>query len=143
MGHSFTTYKNKHIRSKDFKIEVWLFLLVEKSSSLTREYGWLTEAIENWKETAENPINGCMDPEFERFLTDTDKEEAFIELCSSIIEDLESFGEYVPKAYINKLCAYKPPYDVKVDNDTELYLSYGRRLVALISGNQQEKTVHV
>ena len=136
MGHSFTSFKEKHIRSKDYKVEVWLFLIVEKSVDWLAQEPWLKEAIVYWREQAELSINGCIDPDFDTFLISEDRVGVMKEICTSIHKDLSNFGKYLPKEYLNNLCGYKPPFDIKQDNESELYLSYGQKLIDLLSGNQ-------
>ncbi|OZG71059.1 hypothetical protein BTA51_23445 [Hahella sp. CCB-MM4] len=136
MGHSFTTFKEKHIRSKDSKVEVWLFLIVEKAKYLMDQEPWLKEAIAHWQEQAELSINGCIKPDFDTYLVSEHHVEIMIGICTSIQNDLNRFGKYIPKEYLNNLCGYQPPYEIKQDNDSEQYLSYGQKLLDLLSGNQ-------
>jgi hypothetical protein len=136
MGHSFTSFKDKHIRSKDYKVEVWLLLIVEKAADWMEEEPWLEAAMAYWREQAELSINGCLDPYFDAYLLSEHQIEVMKEICTSIQSDLNRFGKVIPKEYLNNLCGYKPPYDIKQDNDTELYLIYGQKLLTLLSGNQ-------
>lgn len=136
MGHSFTSFKEKHIRSKDYKVEVWLFLVVEKVTNRLEQEPWLKEAMVHWREQAELSINGCIDPDFDKYLVNEHHIEVMKEICTSIQNDLSNFGKVVPKEYLNDLCGYEPPFDIKQDNESELYLSYGQKLLDLLSGKQ-------
>jgi len=139
MGHSFTSFREKHIRSKDYKVEVWLFLIAKKFDAWVDNEFWLTEAIKHWKEQADLSLNGCIDPDLDAYLIDDYRVEILKEICASIQADLSGFGEMIPKEYLNDLCNYKPPYEIKHDNESELYLSYGRKLLDLLSGNQSSE----
>ena len=143
MGHSFTTFRNKHIRSKDYKIETWLFLVVREIDEFENCPSWLEESRHNWLEEAQLSLNGCMDLQFDKFLNSQEKVNLFREICKEIIGKLESFGEKIPKDFLNELCGYKPPCDIKDDNQTQLYLSYGKALLKLLDGEQTEKLVNV
>ena len=138
MGHSFTTFREKHIRSKDYKVETWLFLIVKEARKMVDAEPWLRRAILHWEKQATMPINGCIDPDLDQFITDDHKSKVLRTICQKIITDLKQFGDKIPKEYLNELCGYKPPNWIMEDNDTELYLVYGRALHGLLGGRQDE-----
>lgn len=141
MGHSFTSFKEKHIRSKDYKVETWLFLIVEEADKVLEDENWLEDARDYWQDQAEISVNGCIDPDLDRFLTDGRKIKVFRSMCQRIYSKLVRFGNKIPKEYLNNLLGLSPPFDIKEDNDTELYLRYGRALLRLLDGKQSEDCI--
>ena len=139
MGHSFTSFHGKHIQSRDYKIETWLFLIVKEIDVLIDKEPWLLEARNYWEDQAVISINGCIDPDLDHFLIDEHRVKVFRDICQKINLELLKHGEKISKDYLNELCRYKPPYDVKGDNETELYLSFGKALLELLDGNQNEE----
>ena len=141
MGHSFTSYKDKHIRSKDYKVETWLFLIVREADKILEKEPWLKEARDHWNDQATIAVNGCIDPDLDQYLTDDYKVKVFRSICQRIYSNLLTYGEKIPKEYLNELHNLRPPFDIREDNDAELYLRYGRALLALIDGKQSEECV--
>lgn len=141
MGHSFTTYRNKHIRSKDYKIETWLFFICREIDDMKNKPDWLLVARNAWLEEARISVNGCMDPRLDEYLDTNEKLELFKEICQKIMVKLAGFGEMIPKEYLNELCEKKPPCHIMEDNETELYFGYGKALLTLLAGKQSEECV--
>lgn len=82
-------------------------------------------------------INGCIDPCFDIYLTTEHRVEILKNICASIQNDLIAFGEIIPKEYLNNLCGYEPPDEIKMDNESRIYTEYGNKLLVLLSGNQE------
>ncbi|MBC7970933.1 MAG: hypothetical protein H7Z11_12565 [Verrucomicrobia bacterium] len=139
MGHSSVSLRGKHICAKDFKVQVWLFLLVREIDNMPEIEFWLKEARDFWQEEATLFINGCLDPELERFLTDNERLKLTHKLCQSVHENLLAHGNKISKDFLNQLCGCKPPCDFQIDNDTELYLRFSRALLKLLEGNQMQE----
>jgi hypothetical protein len=136
MGHSFTDFRGKHIHSKDYKIETWLRLMVQEIDSIIAPPVWLCNAREFWIDHVRNYVNGCMDPELDRLIKNDDQLNTFLTLCKSVQSRLQSFGQTIPKEFLNELCELNPPNHILKDNDTELYLKYAGALIQLLEGRQ-------
>ncbi|MFZ5986884.1 MAG: hypothetical protein ACOYWZ_07155 [Bacillota bacterium] len=145
MGTSFTSYNDKHIRSKDYKIEVWLLLLCKEIGEMSNAPEWLEKAKTYWFEHAKDHVNGVMDPCLDEFITDNSKLQLFLELCKKVYSSLLGFGEKISADYINNLYGYEKTFDYRIreDNLTELYLSYGRFLIKLLEGKQENEVESV
>jgi len=143
MGHSFTNYKEMYVHSKDYKVKTWLFLIIKEASSIMENEEWLKDACAHWEEQAVLSLNGCIDPNFDHFLTDEHRVVILINLCKSIYSELEKYGEKIPKEYLNELCRYDQSAKIKSDVDTEHFLSYGRALISLLEGTQSAPLVNV
>ena len=141
MGHSFTSFNDKHIRSKDYKVETWLFLICREIEKLSDKPEWLRSAHEKWLSEARLSINGCMDPEFDEILDTNEKVEIITKYFEKGLSILESFGGTISKEFLNEVCEKSPPFHVMEDNEAELYLSYGRAVISLLKGNQVEKCI--
>jgi hypothetical protein len=143
MGHSFTSFNEKHIRSKDYKVETWLLLIVIEAQNLSHKPEWLCEACEYWQNQGLHGVNGCIDPDLDKYLTGSDRVTLFLEICSSVYSKLNGFGDYVSKELLNSLHNLESPNDIREDNESELYLLYGRKLMDLLRGDQKEECVSV
>lgn len=143
MGHSITVYKQKNMISKDYKIEIWFRYVCQEIEKMEEPPKWLTDAKEEWKDTVNNYVSGCIYIELEEFLLDKEKENLFIKICETIYSELEQFKDIIPKEVINTLAGYKKGEEVRSDVKTELYLSYGRTLIRLIHGEQKEEVVYI
>ncbi|XGV97485.1 MAG: hypothetical protein ACAF41_32790 [Leptolyngbya sp. BL-A-14] len=139
MGHSSVSFRGKHICAKDFKIEVWLFLLVREIDQLPEIPSWLREARDFWYQEATLSINGCLDPDLDRFLLNDERLGLIQKLCQSVHETLLTHGNKVSKDFLNQLCGCDPLCSFQVDNDTELYLRFSRALHTLLEGNQTQE----
>ncbi len=136
MGHSFTSFRGKHVRSKDYKIETWLRLMVRQIENLPAVPDWLLKARDYWVEHARNYANGCMDPELDRYITTDKQREQVLELCNHIQKQLELSGEFISKDFLNELCECSPSHHIVEDNATDLYLRFNQAMLKLISGQQ-------
>lgn len=136
MGHSFTSFRGKHVRAKDYKIETWLRLMVRQIDSLSVVPTSLHVAHDYWVDHARNYANGCMDLDLDRYLVEEEERNTVLELCSNIQAQLELFGKFIPKEFLNELCDLQPPNQIREDNLTALYLSFNRAMLKLISGQQ-------
>ena len=72
----------------------------------------------------------------DRFVCTEEQHKTILGLCEKIQLELESFGEKIPKEFLNALGEYKAPSEILMDNDAELYLRYGRALIRLLMGEQ-------
>ncbi|MBH3340979.1 hypothetical protein I5L51_17855 [Pseudomonas mendocina] len=142
MGHSFIDFRGKYIRSKDYKIETWLRLMAQEIDSLAASPVWLRDARDFWIDHARSYANGCMDPELDRLIKNNEQLNALLTLCKSVQSKLQSFGQAIPKEFLNELCELKPPSHILEDNDPELYLEYVRALIQLLEGWQTNDTEH-
>ena len=145
MGHSFTTYKGKSILSKDFKVQTWLYLICREIDKAEDIPEWVIEAKRHWMQEAEDCINGLINPEFDIFLNCEEKENFIIGICENIYNEFLSLGNKVPKSYLNELLKREQnDYDrIREDNDTEIYLNYGKALMDLLKGQQIDEIRNV
>lgn len=140
MGHSVTLYGDKRIITKDYKIEIWLRNICNQIEAMDKVPKWLEEAQEYWAEHVENYVNGCLDPRFDEILTSEERKELFITLCQKVYRQINSFGDKIPKEYMNKLCGYEKPFEVMEDNKADIYLKYGNALISLLRNEQKDET---
>jgi hypothetical protein len=141
MGHSFTSFREKHIRSKDYKVETWLLLVVSEIDDLTDKPEWLNQARVCWEDQGMQGVNGSIDPNLDDYLIDDDRINMFKTLCCRVYSKLEGFGETIPREFLNRLHELESPNDIREDNVTEPYLSFGRKLKSLLDGEQTEECV--
>ncbi len=139
MGHSFTSFREKHLRSKDYKIETWLLLIVREIDALPEKANWLVEARKYWEGQGKHGVNGCIDPNLDEYLVSGNRIDIFKGLVGKAYSKLNEFGTMVPKEYLNQLHGFESPNDIREDNEAELYLLYGRKLLSLIDGSQLEE----
>lgn len=140
MGYSITSYIDKNIMSKDYKMEVWFRLICKEISNIPSIPEWLCEAQNYWLEHVDNYVNGCFDPKLDEFLTNSERVSLFIDLCQKVYEFLKSFGDKIPKEYLNSICNYQKPFEVIKDNSVDLYITYGNALIRLLKGEQEKQT---
>ncbi len=141
MGHSFTSFRDKHIRSKDYKIETWLLLVVREIDALPEKAKWLVEARNNWEGQGKHGVNGCIDPNLDAYLVTESKIAIFKELVEKVHSNLNEFGPMIPKEYLNQLHGLESPNDIREDNEAELYLSFGSKLLSLLDGSQSDECI--
>jgi len=140
MGYSITSYIDKNIMSKDYKIEVWFRLICKEISNIPSIPEWLCEAQKYWLDHVDNYVNGCFDPKLDEFLTNSERVSLFIDLCQKVYEFLKSFGDNISKEYLNSIGNYQKPFEVIEDNSADLYITYGNALIRLLKGEQEKQT---
>lgn len=141
MGNSFATFRDKHVNARDYKFEVWLFLLGRMISEINDAPAWLRETGAAWFELARSPPNGCMDPELEKHLDTPEKVARFASLCDDGLERLSCFGAAVPAGFLNELCEARGDEGFQKDLDTAMLLEFGRALKRLVNGEQADRVV--
>lgn len=140
MGYSITSYIDKNIMSKDYKIEVWFRLICNEISNIPNIPEWLCEAQNYWLDHVDNYVNGCFDPKLDEFLTNSERVSLFIDLCQKVYEFLKSFGGNISKEYLNSIGNYQKPFEVIEDNSADLYITFGNALIRLLKGEQEKQT---
>lgn len=139
MGHSSVSFREQSICAKDYKIEVWLFLAVREINQLPEIPSWLQEACAFWREQAELHINGCIDPDLDRFLTNEERLQVVCQIAQCVHESLTVHGDKLSKNFLNQLCNGTPPNVFYIDNDTELYLKLSSAIIKLLEGRQAQQ----
>lgn len=104
---------------------------------------WLQRALNYWGEHVDNYGNGCFEPDLDSFLINIEEIDLFIDICEKVFFNLNSFGDKIPKEYINSIGNFEHSYKVLIDNDTEIYLVFGRALINLLKGEQSLETINV
>jgi hypothetical protein len=134
VGHSFTDFHGVGFTAKDWKVQVWLHLLVCEIDRLPQPPQWLCSAREYWREQAILAINGCVDPRLDFYLTDDERVALLRQIAQHVYSDLRAFGESVPRDFLNTLCELSGQSQYREDVRTDLFLDYGRALLKLLDG---------
>jgi hypothetical protein len=134
MGHSSFDFRGAGFISKDWKVTVWLHLLVREADRMPAPPPWLVEARDHWQEQATLAINGCIDPSLDTFLTSDERVAVVCEMTQRALSALVQFGDRVPCDFLNGLCQVPPSRQWPQDVETELFLRPGRALLKLLHG---------
>lgn len=137
--YSFTVFRGKSIYSKSYMIEIWLFLLVQEMNRFTKWPFCLSSARNHWCNNVNYHDTGCIDPELDRHICNEEQLKLILSLCENIQLKLGTFGEKIPKEFLNSLNVYKHYNKIIFDNDAEIYLRYGRALIRLLKGEQNNE----
>lgn len=134
MGHSYTSCRGNGFDAKDYKLEVWLRLLIIEVGRLPEPPLWLVEARDFWRHQSEIAINGAIGLGLDEFLVDDERVAILRRLVQRAFSFLFEFGDYVPAKFLNKLCEFEGYMEFRKDLETELFLRYGRALLKLLAG---------
>lgn len=134
MGHSFTNFRGNGFDAKDYKLEVWLRLLVGEVDRMPEPPLWLVEARVFWQHQSEIAINGLISVGLDKFLLNEERVSVLRKLVQQAFSFLFEFGDYVPAKFLNNLCGFEGHREFGKDMETELFLRYGRALLKLLDG---------
>ena len=137
MGHSITDFHGAAFTAKDWKVQVWLHLLVRAIDRLPEKPDWLCSAREYWYEQATIAVNGLVCPNLDRFLHDDSSVAVLRKLVEQGFSEFRQFGEKVPCAYLNEICQLTAHNQYVQDIPTESFLAYGRALQKLLDGKMK------
>ena len=134
MGHSVTSFKSVHVTAKDWKVELWLRLLAYEIDVDRAAPGWARDAAAYWKKHADGYVNGCLDPQLDRWLTDRERVTFFRTLVSRVCGRLTDLGDTVTKSFLDSLFPQGvSPFNMPIRSDT--LLAVGSALQRLIAGD--------
>ena len=131
MGSSFTEYRGKGFWTRDWGIEVWLFLLVREVDQLDSVPEWLAEAREHWWIHAPQGLMGCVHANLDEILTDEERVETVLLLARGALTWLEQHGAQIRFQELDDLMGGWPESETI---ETEKFLRIGRAFVALLRG---------
>ena len=137
MGTTSTSFRGVTLLARDWKVQVWLHLLVREVDRLDDRPEWLLEARKYWSETATIAINGLVCPRLDYFLIDEADVALMRRLVQRVISTLRQFGEFVPRDFLNDLCQLPAHSQFTKDIATEEFLAYGRALRKLLDGKMR------
>jgi hypothetical protein len=137
MGHSTTDFRGVGFTAKDWKVAVWLHLLVREVDRMPSPPAWLSEARDFWRKQVTPSINGCIDAGLDKFLTDKERIAVVRDIAQHVFSSLHSSGERVPRDFLNDLYQSPPPGEWPQDVESELFLQFGRTLLKLLDGKME------
>lgn len=134
VAHSLTIFRGVGFSSRDWKVEVWLRLLLCEVACMPCAPEWLDRARGHWQEQVNWMAGtGCIDVGLDKFITGDEQLAVIGELVQKAYDRLSEFGEIVPADFLNKLCPHSPGEQF-VDTPKEAFLVYGRALTKLLDG---------
>jgi hypothetical protein len=127
-------YRGVGFRVRDYKAEVWLFLLAQQAAHTP---AWLAAARHDWHIQATAGFNGCVSSLLDAHLgSDPDREATVVDLSERVLKRLTAWSPAIPKEIVNSFGTGGTTEPFQIDVPTGPLLACGHAFVRLLNGDR-------
>jgi hypothetical protein len=133
MGSTFVEFRDRGFEASDSTLEIWLLLLVDAIDELPNYPDWLKEVREEWYVQATESFGAGVMPGLDAVVTDSDRLEMIIDLCSKAMKRMHGYGPTISKDVLNGIRKNEGTIFTE-DVPTELFERVGDYFTRLLRG---------
>ncbi len=134
MGSSFIEYRGAGFWSRNYSLEMWMYLLAQEARQLEDAPEWLLAAADDWHRQATLNMMGCVSPDLDEHATSPERVAVLLRLAGRALVTLQKRGTVSPVDWLNSLGLGGP--DVRFDRDlpTEVFTRVAETFIRLLRG---------
>jgi hypothetical protein len=84
---------------------VWLHFLATEISRIPNPSPWLQQLRDHWYQQSQSSAVGCLWVGLDDFVTTDAQVDDIILLCETTLRSLASYGDVIPRAYLNAIAS--------------------------------------
>src|SRR5436305_14106012 len=92
MGSPFIEYRGAGFWSRNYSIEMWMYLLAQEARTLEDPPEWLLAAAEDWHHQATVNMMGCVSPGLNEYATTPERVDVVLKLAQRALATLHKQG---------------------------------------------------
>lgn len=132
MGSTFVEFHGRGFEANDAQIEVWLLLLVDEIDKLANLPDWLKEVRRDWHLQATGGFGFGVMPGLNELVTNAERRDVILGLCSKAMTRLRGYGAFVPKDELNSIQGSSDSGYFDGDVEAELFVKMGDYFMRLL-----------
>jgi hypothetical protein len=135
VGSSFVEYRGAGFWSRNYSIELWMYLLAQEARRLKEPPEWLVAAADDWHHQATVNMMGCVSPDLDEHATTPERVALLLRLAEHALATLRKRGAVLSEDWLNSLELGGPEVRFERDLPTEVFTRVGEAFIRLLRGD--------